>query len=69
MVSRYAREEMSKNWTQYARYKAWLDVEVAVVKGWNKLGLIPDDDCEKIVKNANFSVERIDEIGKITKHD
>ncbi len=69
MVSRYAREEMSKNWTQYARYKAWLDVELAVVKGWNKLGLIPDDDCEKIVKNANFSVERIDEIEKITKHD
>ena len=26
------------------------------------MGLIPDEDCEKIVKNAKFSVERIEEI-------
>jgi adenylosuccinate lyase len=69
MVERYAREEMKKNWTQYARYEAWLEVEKAVVKAWNRLGLIPDTDCEKIVKNANFSVERIEEIEAVTKHD
>lgn len=69
MVERYAREVMSKNWTQHARYQAWLDVEKAVVKAWNKLGLIPDADCEKIVKNAKFSVERIEEIEAVTKHD
>jgi adenylosuccinate lyase len=69
MVERYAREEMEKNWTQQARYAAWLDVEKAAVKAWNKLGLIPDDDCEKIVKNATFSVERIEEIEAVTKHD
>jgi adenylosuccinate lyase len=33
------------------------------------LGLIPDEDAEKIVKNAGFSVERIDEIEAITRHD
>ena len=54
MVERYAREEMAKNWTQHARYAAWLEVEKAAVKAWNKLGLIPDSDCEKIVKNCNF---------------
>jgi len=69
MVERYAREEMTKNWTQHARYAAWLEVEKAAVKAWNKLGLIPDDDCEKIVQNATFSVERIEEIEAITKHD
>ena len=69
MVERYAREEMSKHWTQQARYDAWLDVEKAAVKAWNKLGLIPDDDCEKIIKNAKFSVERIEEIEAVTKHD
>jgi adenylosuccinate lyase len=52
-----------------AKYQAWLDVEVAVVKAWNKLGLIPDDDAKKIVENAGFSVERIDEIEAITRHD
>ena len=69
MVERYAREEMSKNWTQQARYDAWLKVEKAAVKAWNKLGLIPDDDCKKIIKNAKFSVERIEEIEAITRHD
>ena len=69
MVERYARKEMSSKWTQEARYAAWLEVEKAAVKAWNKLGLIPDSDCEKIVKNAKFSVERIEEIEAITKHD
>jgi len=69
MVERYARKEMSDNWTQHARYAAWLEVEKAAVKAWNKLGLIPDEDCKKIVKNATFSVERIEEIEAVTKHD
>ncbi|NQY20241.1 MAG: adenylosuccinate lyase [Campylobacteraceae bacterium] len=69
MVERYSREEMTKHWTQHARYSAWLEVEKAAVKAWNKLGLIPDADCEKIVKNATFSVERIEEIEAITRHD
>jgi adenylosuccinate lyase len=69
MIERYAREQMSKNWTMQAKYQAWLDVELAVVKAWNKLGLIPKEDAKKIVKNAGFSVERIDEIEAVTKHD
>lgn len=69
MIERYSREEMSSKWTMQAKYQAWLDVEKAVVKAWNKLGLIPDDDAKKIVENANFSVEEIDEIEKVTKHD
>ncbi len=69
MVERYARKEMSSKWTQEARYAAWLEVEKAAVKAWNKIGLIPDEDCNKIVKNATFSVERIEEIEAVTKHD
>lgn len=69
MVERYAREEMQSKWTMQAKYQAWLDVELAVVKAWNKLGLIPDVDAHKILENANFSVERIDEIEKETRHD
>ncbi len=69
MVERYAREEMTKHWTQEARYQAWLDVEKAAVKAWNKIGLIPDEDCKKIVENATFSVKRIEEIEAVTRHD
>ena len=69
MVERYAREQMSKHWTQQARYDAWLKVEKAAVKAWAKLGKIPQDDADKIIKNASFSVERIEEIEAITRHD
>ncbi len=69
MVERYSRKEMADKWTMQAKYQAWLDVEKAVVKAWNKLGLIPDDDAKKIVENADFSVERIDEIEAVTRHD
>ncbi|MBL0687771.1 MAG: adenylosuccinate lyase [Sulfurospirillum sp.] len=69
MVKRYSKKKMSKHWTQKARYKAWLDVEKAVVKAWNKIGLIPDEDCKKILENAKFSVKDIEKIEKVTKHD
>ncbi|WP_457559940.1 adenylosuccinate lyase [Caminibacter sp.] len=69
MVERYAREEMKKLWDEQAKFNAWLEVEKAAVKAWNKLGLIPDEDAEKIVKNAKFDIKRIHEIEKETKHD
>ncbi len=69
MVERYAREEMKNLWDMNAKYSAWLEVEKAVVKAWNELGLIPDDDAKKILENANFSIERIDEIEAVTRHD
>lgn len=69
MVERYAREQMKRLWDTNAKYSAWLEVEKALVRGWNKLGLIPDSDCEKICKNAKFDIARIDEIEAVTKHD
>ena len=69
MVERYARKEMSDKWTIQAKYDAWLKVEKSAVKAWNKLGLIPDEDCQKIVENGKFDVEKINEIEKTTKHD
>lgn len=69
MVERYSRIEMSSKWTMQAKYQAWLEVENAVVKAWNKLGLIPDVDAKKIIENAKFNVERIDEIEAETRHD
>ncbi|CZE46279.1 adenylosuccinate lyase [Campylobacter geochelonis] len=69
MVERYARKIMSEKWSVQAKYDAWLKVEIAATKAWNKLGLVSDEECEKIVKNAKFDIERIDEIEQTTKHD
>lgn len=69
MVERYARTEMSEKWSVEAKYDAWLKVEKAAVKAWNKLGFIPNDDARKICENAKFNISRIDEIEATTKHD
>lgn len=69
MIERYSREKMKKLWDMNAKYSAWLEVEKAVVKAWNKLGMVSDEDCEKICKNAKFDIKRIDEIEAVTKHD
>lgn len=69
MVERYARSEMKNLWSMEAKYSAWLEVEKALVRGWNRLGLIPDSDCEKICKNAKFDIARIEKIEAVTKHD
>lgn len=50
MVERYSRKEMAEKWSIQAKYDAWLKVEKAAVKAWNKLGFISDSDCEKICK-------------------
>src|SRR5690606_21705550 len=51
------------------KYKAWLEVEILACEAWAELGVIPKEDVEKIRKNASFSVERILEIEKETRHD
>ena len=69
MVERYARKIMSDKWSIKAKYDAWVKVELAAVIAWEKLGLIPSEDAQKIVENAKFDIARIDEIEKTTKHD
>jgi len=69
MIGRYTREEMGAIWTDKNRYQKWLDVELAVCEAWKELGEIPPDAVRRIREKAGFSVERIEEIEKVIKHD
>ncbi len=69
MIKRYTRSEMGSIWEDQNRYQKWLDVELAVCEVWHQLGEIPADALERIKSKASFSVERIDEIEKVVKHD
>ncbi|MBE0460206.1 MAG: adenylosuccinate lyase [Candidatus Aminicenantes bacterium] len=69
MINRYTRPQMGAIWTDQNRYQKWLDVEIAVCEAWNKLGKIPSPALHQIKENATFSVERIEEIEKVVKHD
>lgn len=69
MIDRYVTKQMKPIWTDQNRFQAWLEVEIAAVEGWSKLGEIPAEDAKLIAQNAKFDVSEIAEIEKQTKHD
>ncbi len=69
MIDRYARPEMKEIWSQEAKYRRWLDVEIAVCDVLAERGVIPASAVETIRQKAGFSVARIDEIEREVKHD
>jgi adenylosuccinate lyase len=69
LISRYSREEMSKIWTEEAKFRQWLRVEVAVCKAWSRYGRIPNESTNAISRLAKIDVERIKELEKTLKHD
>ncbi len=60
---------MAKLWSQENKYQKWLAVEILACEALSRLGLIPAKDLGLIKKKARFSVERIEELEKTTKHD
>ncbi|MDD3725695.1 MAG: adenylosuccinate lyase [Candidatus Ratteibacteria bacterium] len=69
MISRYTRKEMSEIWSDENKFKKWMDIEIAALEGWNKIGVIPDNVVNEIKNKARIDVQRIREIEKITNHD
>ncbi len=69
MIERYTLPEMGAIWSEENRYRKWLEVELAVCQAWARLGKIPRKSLENIRKKAAFSVDRIEEIEKVVKHD
>ena len=69
MIERYTRPAMGAVWTEENRYRKWLSVELAVCEAWARLGKIPRPALRTIREKADFSVERIDAIEKVVKHD
>ncbi|NCC23873.1 MAG: adenylosuccinate lyase [Deltaproteobacteria bacterium] len=69
MIERYSRPEMRDLWTLEARFRAWLEVELAVCRAWSGLGRIPAQDLQVILERADFSLDRILEIEEQTRHD
>ncbi len=69
MIERYSKIEMKKIWTLDSKFQYYLDVELAVCKAYNKLGVIPDNALNDILSKASFSVQRIDEIEQEVRHD
>ena len=69
MIERYTTKSFAHLFDDEARYQAYLDVEIAAVEAWAKLGVVPETDLLAIQKKAHIDVKRIAELEAITRHD
>jgi len=60
---------MSRIWTDEAKYREWLRVELAVCEAWVKHGSIPRKALNVIKRRSEVDVNRITELEKTLKHD
>lgn len=69
MIERYTTPQMNHIWSEERKFEAFLEVELAATAAWVNLGVVPESDYTKIVKNVKISLTRIQELEQETKHD
>lgn len=69
MITRYTRPEMGALWTDEAKFRTWLEIEVLACEAQSELGLVPKDAVAVIRERADFTVERINELERTLNHD
>ncbi len=60
---------MGNLWTEFYKFKTWLQVEIAACEAQAELGYIPSGAVEEIKAKANFEPKRILEIEAEVRHD
>src|SRR5437762_1083920 len=69
MIERYTRPGLGAIWSEAAKYRAWLRVELAVCEAYAKRGRIPADALERIRRNARVDIGRILAVQQRVKHE
>src|SRR6202012_1578612 len=60
---------MGAVWSDRNKFRQWLEVELAATETLAELGVVPALDAQQLRRHADFDVERIFEIEKLTRHD
>ena len=69
MIARYSRKEMAALFEDEARYRSWLEVELAVAQAMERRGEIPRGVTARVRERARIDSARIDELEKTLRHD
>ena len=69
MIDRYFTKDMKRIWSDENRFKTWEKVEIAVAEVMMEMGIVPKKSFQVIKKKSKFSVDRVLEIEKETRHD
>lgn len=68
MIERYDKPEISRLWTEEAKFQTYLEVELAILKALEE-DMVPAGTAEQIRSQAKINPKRIQEIEAITRHD
>ena len=61
---------MARIWSEEGKLARWLDVELAALEAWAKVGAVPADDVAAVRARATTPTpERVAEIERVTDHD
>ncbi|MDH4228892.1 MAG: adenylosuccinate lyase [Nitrospirota bacterium] len=69
MIERYTRPRMGRLWSEEARFRYMLKVELYALKALNQRGIVPDGIVEEVEQKATINVARVAEIEATTRHD
>ena len=69
MIPRYTRPAMARLWSEQSKFERWLEVELAATEALSEAGMVPSEAARELRAHASFSIDRINEIEKETRHD
>jgi adenylosuccinate lyase len=69
MIARYTRPAMAHLWSEQRKFERWLMVELAATDALVVAGIVPAEAATELRRHAAFSIDRINEIEKETRHD
>jgi adenylosuccinate lyase len=60
---------MAALWTEEAKLRHWLEIEVLACEGMAQIGVIPAEDAQTIRAKARYDIDQVRENEKRTNHD
>lgn len=69
MIERYSLPEASALWTEEAKYKAWLKVELAACRAMAAERIMPLAAYKRLARKARIDVKKIQKNEQVVKHD
>jgi adenylosuccinate lyase len=69
LIDRYALPEIAGLFTDEARFRTWLEVEVLATEAWAKLGVVPAADAAAVRERADFDIDAIRAREAVTDHE
>ncbi len=70
VIKRYSRPEMTRIWSEDAKFERWLAVELAALDAWSEIGVVAGSAVATIRASVHAPrAERVAELEHVTNHD